>query len=617
MSGICGIVHLDDTPVDRELLLAMTAFMTFRGPDAQDVRADGSVGFGHTMLHTTVESEREHQPCSLDGQVWITADARIDGRDELKRKLHAGCHGDLSDATDVDLILHAYHAWGNDCVQHLIGDFVFAIWDGLAQRLFCARDHFGVKPFFYAQAGNRLVFSNTLNCVRQHPTVSDALNDLAIADFLLFESVQEPDATSFADIRRLPPAHALTWSATGGLQVARYWQLPTDLGVRHRSTGDYVAHFRELLNTAVADRLRTRCVGVEMSGGLDSASIAAVAKGILSQDAKPFALQAQTIVYDELIPDQERLYASLVARHLGIPIHFIVADSYGLYERREPIEACSPEPVHNVQPAMSADASRSAAAFGRVWLTGWDGDALLSESLRPHLRALVQSRQYVRLVVDLLRFVVTQRRVLPKGWLRSLRLRFAAAASEENAEDGYPAWLNPEIEARLKLRQRWEERKVMPRSEHPTRPYAYTVYQYLASDTSFFDAYDPGLTGQPLEYRHPLMDLRLMDFCLSLPLQPWVVKKHILRVAMRSLLPEAVRTRPKSPLAGWPHMALLERANAGSIFVGPVAPVLGRYVQPDILVRVDSLILRRPDKRHPDESWLELRLLSLMYWLNA
>ena len=156
----------------------------------------------------------------------------------------------------------------------------------------------------------------------------------------------------------------------------------------------------------------------------------------------------------------------------------------------------------------------------------------------------------------------------------------------------------------------------MQRSEHPTRPYAYTAYQSLASDTSFFDAYDPGLTGQPLEYRHPLMDLRLMDFCLSLPLQPWVVKKHILRVAMRGLLPEAVRTRPKSPLAGWPHMALLQRANTGSIFVGPVAPVLGRYVQSDTVEVLSRAILRRLDKRHPDEVRLAMRALSLHYWLN-
>src|SRR3990172_1885650 len=249
MSGICGIVNLDGAPVERQLLRHMTAFMAFRGPDAQDVWVDGRVGLGHTMLRTTFESEREQQPFSLDGKVRITADARIDGRDQLKRKLEAeDCTG-LAAATDPELILHAYRAWGEDCVQHLIGDFAFAIWDGPRQRLFCARDHFGVKPFFYARVGQCLVFSNTLNCMRRHPAVSDTLDDLAIADFLLFETFQDPGATAFADIRRLPPAQRLTWSAKG-LQLGCYWAMPTDLGVRYRAGGDYIEQFRELLAMA-------------------------------------------------------------------------------------------------------------------------------------------------------------------------------------------------------------------------------------------------------------------------------------------------------------------------------------------------------------------------------
>ena len=215
MSGICGIVNLDGAPVDRQLLQKMTALIAFRGPDAQNVWVDGRVGFGHTMLHTTLESEREQQPCSLDGNVWITADARIDGRTELKRTLEAQGRTELPNATDVELILHAYHAWGEDCVKYLIGDFAFAIWDSRQQRLFCARDHFGVKPFFYALMGQCLIFSNTLNCLRGHPAVSDSLNDLAVADFLLFEMNQDPGTTVFADIQRLPPAQRLRCSSDG------------------------------------------------------------------------------------------------------------------------------------------------------------------------------------------------------------------------------------------------------------------------------------------------------------------------------------------------------------------------------------------------------------------
>ena len=611
MSGICGIVNLDGAPVDRGLLQAMTSFMTFRGPDAQDVWVDGPVGFGHTLLRTTFESEREHQPCSLDSQVWITADARIDGRDELKGKLRAANRGDLGDATDVDLILHAYHEWGTDCVQHLIGDFAFALWDMPNQRLFCARDHFGIKPFFYALLGQHLIFSNTLNCVRKHPSVSSTLNDLAIADFLLFGDNQEPGTTVFSSIQRLSPAHMLTWSAGSGLQVTSYWHLPTDLGVRHRRASDYTEHFRELLDIAVADRLRSNRIGVEMSGGLDSSSIAAVALGLMSRQGEPFSLQAQTTVYDDLIPDEERHFSGLVAQHLGIPIHYIVADKYQLYERWNHPETWSPEPSHNPQAAVTVENFRTSAALGRVFLSGWDGDALLSESLRPHFRSLFTNRRYGGLFIDMVRYGISQRNDLTAAVRNGLRRKPTSIASTTTRDFGFPDWLNPELEDRFDLRMRWHQHHTMTAFDHPTRPYAYRVYQHLSQHASFFDRYDAGSSGFPLEYRHPLMDLRLIDCCLSLPLQPWVVKKHILREAMRGFLPEVVRTRPKAPLAGLPYVELLKRSKPGCFDNLPVPKNLSRYVNS---AKMPTLQLM---SKNSGSSWITMRPFSLQVWLST
>src|SRR5437867_2448525 len=160
MSGIVGIVNFDGATVDRALLRRMTDFMTFRGPDEQRIWVDGNVGFGHTLLRTTFESEHEHQPFTLDGRTWIVADARVDAQADLIAKLNA--HGEHVKAgvTDVELLLRAYHVWGEGCVDHLLGDFAFAIWDGPQRRLFCARDHLGVKPFFYAHLGATLIFSS-------------------------------------------------------------------------------------------------------------------------------------------------------------------------------------------------------------------------------------------------------------------------------------------------------------------------------------------------------------------------------------------------------------------------------------------------------------------------
>src|SRR5438552_13183588 len=195
MSGIVGIVNFEGAPVDRALLRRMTDFMTFRGPDEQRIWVDGNVGFGHTLLRTTFESEHEHQPFTLDGRVWIVADARVDAQADLIAKLASRGEEVERGVPDVELLLRAYLAWGEDCVDHLLGDFAFAIWDGPKRRLFCARDHLGVKPFFYAASSSCVILSNTLNALRLHPSVSDALNELAIGDFLLFDFNQDAATT--------------------------------------------------------------------------------------------------------------------------------------------------------------------------------------------------------------------------------------------------------------------------------------------------------------------------------------------------------------------------------------------------------------------------------------
>src|SRR5690242_2435941 len=140
MSGIFGIVEPDGKPVDRELLGRMLDGQRFRGPDGDGLWIDGHVGLGHTLCRSTCAAPGERQPCSLDGRVWVTADARIDGQDDLVRRLRESGRDVAPGVTDPELILHAYAAWGDECVRHLIGDFAFALWDGPRRRLFAAVD---------------------------------------------------------------------------------------------------------------------------------------------------------------------------------------------------------------------------------------------------------------------------------------------------------------------------------------------------------------------------------------------------------------------------------------------------------------------------------------------
>ena len=213
MSGIAGIFHTDRSPVDAATLQRLTDFLTFRGPDALGTWVEGAVGLGHTLFQTTDEARHERQPLSLDGKVWIVADARLDARADLIEQLDDPSAREHREAPDAELILRGYSKWGDRCVEHFLGDFVFGIWDGPRQSLFCARDPMGVKPFYYAHIGAVVVFSNTLECVKQHPGVSGRLNELAIADHLLLQHNQDPATTSFLDILRLPAAHSVSFSA--------------------------------------------------------------------------------------------------------------------------------------------------------------------------------------------------------------------------------------------------------------------------------------------------------------------------------------------------------------------------------------------------------------------
>jgi len=609
LSGIVGILQLDGAPVDGRLLRQMTEFMAYRGPDAQESWNAGPIGLGHALLRTAPESASERQPCTLDGDVWIVADARVDARAELLLQLGAICYRDLQRSSDAELILQAYQAWGEDCLEHLLGDFSFAIWDKRRRRLFCARDHLGVKPFYYALAGGSLVFSNTLDCVRLHPGVSDELNDRAIGDFLLFDFNEDPATTSFADIQRLPAAHTLGCSE-GALRVRRYWTLPAaEEEVRYRSADDYLEQFRELLRLAVADRLRCDRIGVLMGGGLDSTSVAATAKQVLNNTSTPCELRAFTVIYRQLIPDDEGYYAGLVGDALGFPVQYLALDDHSLYDDRSEAEFHTPEPVHDPLPSVMAECLRQTSAHHRVVLTGFGGDPALSSSLSAHFLRLVKGLQFARLCGDLNCYLRAEGR-LSRLYVRT---RLGIFLARHRRESGYPAWLNHQFAARLDLPARFEQFKKDPAPEslvarQPVRPEAYQAVSAPAW-ACLFERLDPGARRMPVESRHPFLDLRLLRYLLALPALPWCADKELLRLAMRGVLPEPVRLRGKSPVADDWLAALLKRGPRPWQKPKVSAPLLARYVAWE---RVPEL----SGTEGSDELWRDLRPISLHYWLQ-
>ena len=582
----------------------MTEFLAFRGPDAQTTWTEGPVGFGHALLRTTYESKDEQQPCSLDGSVWITADARVDARLELVQELRRG--GEVSEALpDVALILHAYHAWGDECVQHLLGDFAFAVWDGRRRRLFCARDHFGVKPFFYASVGHSLVFGNTLDCVRLHPAVSDRLNERAIGDFLLFDWRQDPAISAFADVQRLPGAHVLTWSAEG-VRRGRYWKLPTDGDIRYRGEAEYVAHFKDLLRRAVEDRLRTDRATIYLSGGLDSSAVAAAALK-LARPGNGLDLRAYTIVYDELIPDVERHYTGVVARALNIPVTFEAADGDKLYQCQDQEALQVPEPRNDpLAVAFNADQYRQIEAHARVALTGHGGDPVFLGSAE-YAWNVLRSGRPGRLAVDFWRCL--RRGRLPKVGFRTRLRRWLGKTSVPP----YPTWLNQDFEAAVDLRAQWQEGNAPGPQEHPRRPEAYAALTAPVW-SEFFESWDPGVTRCTFEVRHPLFDIRLLTFVLAIPALPWCDNKELLRGALTGLVPETIRLRPKTPLRGDPIRALIRRDDCGWLDHFESCAELDRFVDrrriPRMAGETDPENFIMNTRPYCLNNWLQLRACS-------
>ena len=605
MSGIVGILRLDGAPADTALLQRMNDSLAFRGPDTRRIWTSGAVGFGHALLRTSCEAEHERQPASLDGKVWITADARVDARSVLIDELSATGRTIPPGSSDAELILHAYQVWGTACVERLIGDFSFAIWDATARRLLCARDHFGLKSFYYACTGNSLIFSNTLDCLRLHPGVSQELNDQAIADFLLFDMNQDPATTSFADIRRLPPAHILTCER-GTISTRTYWTLPIASPLRYNRAGEYVEHFRELLDAAVADRMGSGNVSVLMSGGLDSPTVAASAKRAAARRGGSVDLRAYTQGFERLIPDEERRYAALVADALQIPIEFLVADDCKLYDRFDEPSGLSSEPANHPMANSERELMRHVSARSRIALTGIGADPGLATLLSVHFRRLIKRKQLGRALADAARYLAAEGR-FSRLYIRTRWGNWFS--SKKTYLPSYPVWLNEELDRKLDLSSRWKEMNNPAATNDSVRPEA---WRQMASPfwANFFEGYDASSTRVPLDVRHPFFDLRLVKFLIALPALPLSSDKELLRGAARGVLPNAVRLRRKCPLVADPIVALLQQPESSWVDRFEAVPPLERYVRRNCIP---------PVFRETDiwTAWINLRPISLNYWLKS
>jgi asparagine synthase (glutamine-hydrolysing) len=604
LSAIAGIFDRKGAPVQRALLRNLTHFLAYCGPDWRDTWSDGPIGFGHAALRTTRESLNEQQPASLDGQLCITADARLDGRDELRAEIEKTGRGCGRLASDSDLILHAYAAWGSECVHHLRGDFAFAIWDSHRKTLFCARDHFGVKPFHYADLDDQFVFSSVLNCVRMHPGVSDKLNETAIGDFLLFGLNFDDATTAFRDVRRLQPAHSLTITQDEFF-LKRYWRPPTNGRIRYRDADDYIEQFKILLEAAVKDRIRTDRVGVQLSGGLDSAAVATTARALSRRPGEKLDLRAYTSVYESLIPDRDGAHAKETAEFLKIPARYLALDNLQPFDGWDGGDWTWPEPAEDPFFAGLFDQFQMISEDCRVVLSGEGCDNLMDFEMWPHAKDLIGRREWRQLFGDTLGYASMRR----APW-QGIRRRVKRAFGKDHDAPKFPRWIAPDFERTMSLEQRWKEVALPSVSErHPILPRAHASldspqWAYL------FEHENPAVTRRPVEVRYPFLDLRVVEYLLALPPFPWFFEKNLLREAMVGRLPESVRRRPKTPLAGDPLAEWLKRSEPNWMSEAPWSEEASRYV-------TRSSIPALNDAGESEELQAAVRPFCLNFWLQS
>jgi asparagine synthase (glutamine-hydrolysing) len=554
MSAIAALFHRDGRPADASVVTAMIAAQRRRGPDAQRVHVTGSVGLGQAALFTTRESEREAQPLTLDGSSWIAADARIDARDDLRAALSAAGHAVPADATDAALILYAYHAWGEACVERLVGEFAFVIWDERAGRLFCARDHTGCRSLYLHVTDALFACASMQSGVLAVPDIPRRLDEGRIADYLVgFLEGIDTTATWYRDLQRLPPATCLTVTPD---RVTRrtYWTPDPRRTLRFRSDDEAVEAFRAIFTAAVTDRLREPDrVGSMLSGGIDSSSVVGFARQHLRASGGSPLPVFSAVSADGSDVETQIIHAALTLDHLEA--HLLTdADYADLAPDLNALYDAADDPFDMTMPIPQAMYALAARRGLKALLDGVAGD-LVTTLGGNHLTFVIRGLNPLDIVREARglqrlyhRFPETGRDLLithakaalaPAWWTR-WRLRTTRARRAETARaEGF---IHPDFARRVDLAgrlARFDDHSSSSRTQrddHVRR----LLHPFLAVGLERYDRV-AGFYG--IEARHPYQDVRLIEFFIALD---WRHKDHrgwskiLNRRALIGLLPDEV-----------------------------------------------------------------------------
>jgi asparagine synthase (glutamine-hydrolysing) len=395
MCGISGVLSFDGSPVDEATLSAQTRALAHRGPDGEGcwVSPSRAVGLGHRRLAIIDLSEAARQPMGLRGRFTITYNGEIYNYVEVRAELQ-GLGWTFATQSDTEVLLAAYAQFGEAALERLDGMFAFAIWDEREQTLFCARDRFGEKPFYYVhEVGRRFVFASEIKGLVA-AGVAPRLDRRSLYQYLAFEVVQDParaDETFYEGVRSLEPAHCLTVSFRHGLaRPRRYWSIPARQPAAAPGLAEAAERFLHLLDTSVKRRLRSDVpVGSSLSGGLDSSSVvclmhrARAGQQALAQNS--FSARFREPRLDE------GPYIEAVVEATGTTPHVVWPDGEGLAAGMTALVRHQEEPFAGASVYAQWEVMRLAQREGtKVLLDGQGADETLAGYLHffePYLRA--------------------------------------------------------------------------------------------------------------------------------------------------------------------------------------------------------------------------------------
>lgn len=394
MSAVLGLFNLQQTKVYPEIMDTMMRAMARWGPDGSGTWLSKNIGLGQYLRFNTPEARFEKLPLeSKCGRFVLLSRARLDNRKKLLDHFRIPVE-DHPVTPDSDLILEAYLKWGADAVHHLLGDWAFAVWDKVKQRLFIARDHHGNTGIYYFHNHDFFAFSSGFAGLRALPAIPQDLDEMAIAQLLTVWPGNGSD-TMFKGIKRLPPAHALTIDHRG-VKIYQYWALENTPDIRFSSDSEYVDAFNDLFHKAVQCRLRSNSpVGVTLSGGLDSGSVATVAAKKLANEGKSLTAFCAAPIFDisdSLPPNRfnDPDYAQSTAAAAGINDLVLVKSEHlnplqglvqGLKVHTEPVHAAANQYwLHSMlREAQQRGITTLLTGMGGNYSISWHGGGYLAQ----------------------------------------------------------------------------------------------------------------------------------------------------------------------------------------------------------------------------------------------